>query len=54
MYIPKKQKNLNLFFVGILKATEEKSSGVPGVRIRAELDPYQNMTDPEHWRDLGW
>jgi hypothetical protein len=42
----------NYFFVGILKATEEKS------RLRnrdpvvlygsADLDPYQKLTDPEH------
>ncbi len=46
-----KQKNYenNLFFVGILKVTDEKS------RIRKEPlvsvpdpDPYQNTTDPEH------
>jgi hypothetical protein len=41
----------NLFFVGILKATEEKSR----IRIRNPVcgpedpDPYQNVMDPERW-----
>ncbi len=30
-----------IFLVGILKVTDEKSKQDP--------DPYQNITDPEHW-----
>ncbi len=48
------KKNLgekNLFFVGILKATEEKSR----IRIhKASPDPYQNVTDPELWPLQIW
>jgi hypothetical protein len=48
-------KKKRLFFVGILKDTEGKSR----VRIRYSLvpcgsedpDPYQNVTDLEHWKE---
>jgi hypothetical protein len=49
-----KQHNLDkkLFFVGILKATEEKSgSGSKSVNQwygSADPGPYQDVTDPEH------
>ncbi len=47
----KSNKEKKNFFVGILKVTDKKS------RIRIcqsdvqseDPDPYQNVTDPEHW-----
>jgi hypothetical protein len=51
--VSNKRKNLEkkTYFVGILKSTNEKS----WIPIRDPLygskdpDPYQNVTDPEHW-----
>jgi hypothetical protein len=56
-------KKNNLFFVGILLATDEKArSQNPDldpnpdrnsvVRIRGDPDPYQNVTDPQHCQFL--
>ncbi len=56
MYLQKvrnKQKNL-IFFVGILKVTDEKSQ-IQNPRYISQKygsedpDPYQNVTDLEHW-----
>jgi hypothetical protein len=60
MYFQKvgnKQKNVEIFFVGILKIPDEKSK----IRIRSissrygseDPDPYKNVTDPEHWLYLS-
>jgi hypothetical protein len=44
-----------LIFAGILKATEERAGSGSGSRIHNPVygseypDPYQNVTDPEHW-----
>ncbi len=48
MYVPSKSnKQKKLFFVGVLKVTDEKS----WIRIClsvADPNPYQNVPDPEH------
>jgi hypothetical protein len=44
-------------FLGILKATEKRAESVSGSGIQwygsADLDPFQNITDPEHWSVPG-
>jgi hypothetical protein len=60
--ITNKQNKLekNLFFVGILKVTDKKAgSGASAGSINQvngskdpDLDPYQNVTDPEHWNTV--
>ncbi len=63
MYLPSKRKrHTNLrekkyFFVGVLKVTDEKSripDPYPSVKGKVWIldpnpDPYQNVTDPEHF-----
>ncbi len=59
MYLKiKNHKNL-LFFVGVLKVTDKKAGSAPGSGFVSHQrgsedpdlhpDPYQNVTDPEHW-----
>ncbi len=50
--MPKKTCKTNLFFVGVLKVPDEKSRIRSRIRIVSPryrtVDPYQNVTDPEH------
>ncbi len=53
MYFQKEKgkTNLEIFFIGILKVTDEKSRIRSLIRQRygtADPDPYQNVTDMEH------
>jgi hypothetical protein len=54
--ISKENKEKIVFFVGVLKATDEKSrirtGDISQRYVSADPDPYQNVTDPEHWVPL--
>jgi hypothetical protein len=47
-----KTREKNLFFVGILKATEESGS-VNKWYVSPDPETYHNVTDPEHCRTYG-
>jgi hypothetical protein len=54
MYLQKviSKKLEKIWFVGVLKVTDEKRSGIGSVNQRYEFvdpDPYKNITDPDHW-----